>query len=90
MSTSVETPETTLAVIATELRTVKEAVERIERSNQGNVTRNEWEQRNIFVNEKFAALEKELAARRVSWVAVAALGLSAAVILFDLIPQLAR
>lgn len=90
MNAAAEAPETTLAVIATELRTVKEAVERIERSNQGNVTRNEWEQRNQFVNEKFAALEKELAARRVSWVAVAALGLSGAVLLFDLIPQIAN
>lgn len=47
------TDHVSLAVMATELRHIKEAVERIEAANNHHVTTQSWQQRNAFVDEKF-------------------------------------
>jgi leucyl aminopeptidase (aminopeptidase T) len=53
-----------LAVIATELRHVKEAVERIDRSSSSNVERDQWQQRNTHVDDKFMNVLGQIAQMR--------------------------
>lgn len=82
--------ETNIAVMTAELRHIKEAVDRIEQNTAKNVTRTEWEQRNQFVDGRFSAFEKELAARKAPWWSVGALAISAAAFLVVLIPLIAN
>ena len=60
-----------VAVQTVELRHVREAVERIESSLGGHVTRTEWEQRNGYVDGRFQQLE----AGRAPWWVVLGSGL---------------
>lgn len=82
--------EASMAVLAVEVRYIRAAVDEIRTANSGNVTRNEWIQRNDYVDSRFTALNNELASRRVSWPAIAALVVAVSVALFDLIPAIAR
>lgn len=81
-------PDASLAVLTVEVRYIKAAVERIEQGNAGHVTRNEWEQRNGFVDSRFVGLDKELAARRVPWTSVGALVIAGAVLVIDIIQRI--
>lgn len=71
-----------LAVMAVELRYIKETVERIENAGKNAVSRNEWNQRNEYTDQQFASLWKEnanlkadIASKRAPWwVVVAAIG----------------
>ena len=87
-----------IAVMSVEVRNIKEAVERMERHNEANVTRREWEQRNavvdsriVDVNAKVAAAEVKAESRRAPWWAVVGAGAGTIAIiayLLDIVPRL--
>lgn len=54
------TEHVALAVLTSEVRHIKEAVDRIESAASQNVPRTSWEQRNIFVDEKFIQVNKDI------------------------------
>ena len=86
-----------IAVMAVEVRYIKEAVERMERSNEAKVSRHEWEQRNVYVDGRFvdafakiAEVSADAARRRAPWwtiVAAAAGCLAVVAYLIDIVPQ---
>jgi hypothetical protein len=97
-------PEASLAVMAVEIRYAREALDRIESAQQATVSRNEWEQRNTYVdarfttilekftdvNAKFAQAAAELATKRVPWTAIGAFFVGAGTFLFVIIDKVAN
>ena len=86
-----------LAVISSEMKHIKEAVDRIEASVGKSVPRESWEARNTHVDSKFIEVQKdivelwaEIKSKKVPWTSTAAFIVAAAVLLFDLIPRLAN
>lgn len=82
--------EASMAVMAVEVRYIKEAVERMERTNSVNVTRNEWEQRNQHVDARFTEIFKDMASRKMPWTSVAAFVVAGASLLVIVIPLIAN
>lgn len=78
--------DTALAVMAVEVRYIRAAVDDIRLSNQHNVTRNEWEQRNNYVDGRLNTLD----ARRAPWWSVASIVVAAAALLVTIAPYLTR
>jgi hypothetical protein len=90
-----------LAALTVEIRGMKEAVAElrtdIREGKTSTVSRNEWEQRNKTVDDGFSAVDKRIAAlsadiasKRIPWTSIAAIIIAGAVLLFDLIPNLAN
>lgn len=64
--------EASVAVMTVELRYVRQAVDEIKSNQQSSVSRNEWEQRNTYVDNRIGAILTELATRRLPWPTVGA------------------
>lgn len=86
-----------IAVMAVELRYIKDAVERIEKANLLVVTRNEWLQRNdyvdrrfIDVDKQFGTIAKETAAKRAPWWSVVTAFAAIAALLITVIPLITK
>lgn len=79
--------EAAVAVMAVELRYVRAGVDELKAGQNLSVSRNEWEQRNGYVDSRFGDMDKELAARRVPWTSVGALVIASAVLIIDLIQR---
>lgn len=87
-----------IAVMSVQIQHIGEAVTRIEAASTGNVPRTEWEQRNIYVDSRFADVAQKLAEaqadvdrRRAPWWAVVGAGAGALAVvayLFDIIPTI--
>lgn len=94
--------EASVAVMAVEMRYAREALDRIEKAQQTSVPRTEWEQRNAYVdqrfaaqsekfaeiNQKFATAAAEQAARRIPWTAIGAFIVGAGALILSLIDRL--
>lgn len=79
-----------IAVMAVELRYIKDAVERIEKANLLVVTRNEWLQRNEYVDKRFSDIDKENAAKRAPWWSIVTAFAAIAALLITVIPLIAK
>ena len=64
--------EASVAVMTVELRYVRQAVDEIKNNQASSVSRNEWEQRNTYVDNRLGNIATELATRRLPWPTVGA------------------
>lgn len=89
-----------IATLATEMRYIRQSLDEIRQDvktiGPAHVTRNEWMQRNDVVDGKFTDVDKritgivtDLASKRVPWTSIAAIVISAAVLIFDVLPRVA-
>lgn len=79
--------EASVAVLAVEVRYARAGIEELIKQQQTHVTRNEWEQRNSYVDGRFSEFGKELAARRAPWTSIGAFVVAGAVLLLQLIER---
>lgn len=96
--------ESSVAVMAVEIRYAREALDRIEAAQKSAVPRQEWEQRNAYVdqrfatqmekfaevNERFAAAAADLATRRVPWTAIGAFVVGAGALVVTVVDRIAN
>ncbi len=78
--------------MATEMRGMRETLSELKTDVKGlsenYVSRREWETRNATVDARFASILADLAARRIPWTSIAAIAISAFVLLADVLPRL--
>lgn len=81
-----------IATLAVEVKSMKDTLtelrDEVRKERDNHVSRNEWEQRNKTIDERFAAIIADTASRRVPWTGVAAILIAAGALMLNLTPYI--